>query len=79
MSPEQTRGQGVDKRSDIWAFGCVLYEMLTGRLAFRGETISDTIVEILEREPDWSALPRTRPRRFDACWSAALSRIQGNA
>ena len=55
MSPEQARGKAVDKRTDIWAFGCVVYEMLTGRPAFRGETVSDTIAAILEREPDWSA------------------------
>ena len=61
MSPEQARSHGVDKRSDIWAFGCVLYEMLTGQLAFRGETVSDTIVAILQREPDWSALPTNTP------------------
>ena len=61
MSPEQARGRTVDKRSDIWAFGCVLYEMLTGRLAFPGETLSDTIVAILERSPDWSALPVATP------------------
>jgi serine/threonine protein kinase/Tol biopolymer transport system component len=57
MSPEQARGLAVDKRTDIWAFGCVLYEMLTGRAAFRGETISDTIAAILDREPAWDALP----------------------
>jgi len=51
----------LDKRADIWAFGCVLYEMLTGRVAFAGETVSDTIGKILEREPDWSALPPTTP------------------
>jgi eukaryotic-like serine/threonine-protein kinase len=61
MSPEQARGQAVDKRSDIWAFGCVLYEMLVGRAAFSGQTISDHIVAILEREPDWSALPAALP------------------
>ena len=61
MSPEQARGKPVDKRSDVWAFGCVLYEMLTGRAAFDGETVSDTIVAILERQPDWSALPATTP------------------
>ena len=61
MSPEQARGQVVDKRTDIWAFGCVLYEMLTGRVAFAGETVSDTIGKILEREPDWSALPAATP------------------
>jgi serine/threonine protein kinase/Tol biopolymer transport system component len=61
MSPEQSRGQAVDKRTDIWAFGCVLYEVLTGRVAFRGETMSDTIAAILRREPDWAALPATTP------------------
>ena len=61
MSPEQARGQPVDKRTDIWAFGCVLYEMLTGRRAFDGQTMSDTIARILEREPDWAALPRATP------------------
>ena len=61
MSPEQARGLPVDKRTDIWAFGCVLYEMVTGRAAFAGETISDVIARILEREPDWSALPATIP------------------
>jgi Tol biopolymer transport system component len=63
MSPEQARGYSVDKRSDIWAFGCVLYEMLTGRLAFPGDTVSDTIAKILEGEPDWSALPAATPAR----------------
>ena len=61
MSPEQARGLPVDKRTDIWAFGCVLYEMLTGRVAFAGDTVSDTIAKILEREPDWSALPAATP------------------
>jgi serine/threonine protein kinase/Tol biopolymer transport system component len=61
MSPEQSRGHTVDKRTDIWAFGCVLYEMLTGRAAFAGETIADTIAAILEREPDFSKLPATTP------------------
>ena len=61
MSPEQARGQAVDKRTDVWAFGCVLYEMLTGTRAFSGDTISDTIAAILNREPDWAALPPTLP------------------
>ena len=62
MSPEQARGQAVDKRTDIWAFGCVLFEMLTGRRAFDGDTVTDTLVRVLEREPDWTALPPAHPR-----------------
>ena len=61
MSPEQARGQTVDKRTDIWAFGCVLYEMLTGRAPFAGDTVSDTLAAILNREPDWAALPAATP------------------
>jgi eukaryotic-like serine/threonine-protein kinase len=61
MSPEQARGKAVDKRTDIWAFGCVLYEIITGRRAFDGETSSDVIASILEREPDFSRLPAATP------------------
>jgi serine/threonine-protein kinase len=61
MSPEQTRGQNVDKRTDVWAFGCVLFEMLTGKRAFDGATVSDTIARILERDVDWSAVPANTP------------------
>jgi Tol biopolymer transport system component len=61
MSPEQARGQAVDKRTDVWAFGCVVYEMLTGRLAFPGATMSDTMAAILRNEPDWTALPPALP------------------
>ena len=61
MSPEQARGKAIDKRTDVWAFGCVVYEMLTGRAAFAGDTLSDTIAAILEREPDWSVLPAATP------------------
>jgi serine/threonine-protein kinase len=61
MSPEQARGKPVDKRADIWAFGCVLYEMLARRRAFSGETASDTIAAILEREPSWDQLPDAIP------------------
>jgi serine/threonine protein kinase len=61
MSPEQARGLTVDKRTDIWAFGCVLFEMLTGRAAFAGETVTDTLAAILDREPDWMGLPAAAP------------------
>jgi serine/threonine protein kinase len=61
MSPEQARGQPVDKRTDIWALGCVLYELLTGRAVFARETITDTLAAVLEREPDWSLLPHDAP------------------
>ena len=61
MSPEQARGRSVDKRADIWAFGCVLYEGLTGRRAFHGETVSDTLAHILKGEPDWKLLPHDTP------------------
>ena len=59
MSPEQARGQAVDKRTDIWAFGCVLFEMLAGRRPFEGETMTDTLVQVLEREPDWARPARS--------------------
>jgi len=61
MSPEQARGKTVDKRADIWAFGAVLFEMLTSRRAFPGEDITDTIVSVVSKEPDWSALPAATP------------------
>ena len=61
MSPEQAKGRPADKRSDVWAFGCVLFEMLTGRRAFEGEDVSDTLAAILRGEPDWNALPAAVP------------------
>jgi len=63
MAPEQARGKAVDRRADIWALGVMLFEMLTGRQLFAGETVSDTIARILERQPDWDALPARTPRR----------------
>jgi eukaryotic-like serine/threonine-protein kinase len=61
MSPEQARGKAVDRRTDVWAFGAVLYEMLAGRKAFGGETVSDTLAAVLKTDPDWSALPADTP------------------
>jgi Tol biopolymer transport system component/predicted Ser/Thr protein kinase len=63
LSPEQARGKAVDRRTDIWSWGCVLYECLTGRMAFQGETVSDTVAAILKQEPDWAALPGGLPPR----------------
>jgi len=63
MSPEQAKAKSVDRRADIWAFGCVLYEMLTGRQAFTGETVTDTLASIIKEEPDWKLLPATTPMR----------------
>src|SRR5882672_5158437 len=64
MSPEQARGKVVDRRADIWAFGCLLFECLTGHPAFQGETVSDVIARVLEREPDGEALPASAPTRL---------------
>ncbi len=62
MSPEQAKGRAADKRSDVWAFGCVLYELLTGKRAFEANDVSDTLAFVISKEPDWSALPeRTAP------------------
>ena len=61
MAPEQARGKTVDKRADIWAFGCVLYEMVTGRRAFPADEVSDTLAMVLMKEPDWSRVPSATP------------------
>jgi serine/threonine protein kinase len=61
MSPEQAMGKSVDKRTDVWSFGCILYECLTGRRAFGGETVTETIAAILKSDPDWSSIPLETP------------------
>src|SRR6202049_3989128 len=61
MSPEQARGKAVDKRTDIWAFGCVLYELLTGKAAFQGDDITEILASVVKSEPDWTALPAEIP------------------
>jgi Tol biopolymer transport system component len=67
MSPEQARGKPVDKRADIWAFGVVLYEMLTGQRLFEGETVSDTLIEVATKEPDWDRVPAKVRRLLRRC------------
>ncbi len=61
MSPEQAKGRQADKRSDVWAFGAVLYEMLSGQRAFKGDDVSDTLAAVLRQDIDWTALPASTP------------------
>ena len=72
MSPEQARGRDLDQRTDVWAFGCCLYEALTGKLAFTGDTVPDTLTEVLGNEPDWGALPKDTPSRLRLLLSRML-------
>ena len=74
MSPEQAKGRPADKRSDIWAFGCVLYEMLTGRRVFEGEDVSDTLAAVLRGTPDWSVLPQSTPANARTILKSCLER-----
>jgi len=77
MSPEQVRGLEVDARTDIWAFGCVLYELLAGQRAFRGQTISDVLARVLEREPDWKDLPVATPAKVRSLLAECLEKDPG--
>jgi serine/threonine protein kinase len=79
MSPEQARGKVVDRRTDVWAFGCVLYEMLTGRRLFEGDNITDVLGAIGHRDPDWTALPATRLKPSARCSSGACGRTPTGA
>ena len=74
MSPEQARGRTVDKRSDIWAFGCVLYEMLTGAPAFAGDSVGDVLANVIKTEPDWTALPADTPGALRLCLRRCLQK-----
>ena len=72
MAPEQAKGRAADKRSDVWAFGCVLFEMLTGKRAFEGEDMSETLAAVLRGEPDWSAIPGDVPPNVRALITGCL-------
>ena len=74
MSPEQARGKTVDQRTDVWAFGCVLYEALTGKKPFEGETVTDTLAAVVRAEPEWSALPQTTPSSIRRLLRRALTK-----
>ena len=74
MSPEQAKGRAADKRSDVWAFGCVLFEMLTGKRAFEGEDASDTLAGILRGDPEWSALPKSTPAHVREILTGCLAK-----
>ena len=78
MSPEQAKGKPADKRSDVWAFGCVLFEMLTGKRAFDGEDLTDVVAAVVRGEPDWKALPADCARaRAHASERLSRERSQG--
>lgn len=74
MSPEQAKGRAIDRRSDIWAFGCVLFEMLTGKMVFSGETVTDTLAEIIKAEPDWRLLPANTPKSIRTLLQRCLTK-----
>src|SRR5262249_3849895 len=83
MSPEQAKGRSVDRRTDVWAFACILYEMLTGRRAFEGEDVTDTIAAVVRGEPDWKALPADVPAQIRLLLKRCLekdrrARVAGN-
>ena len=77
MSAEQASGKAVDRRTDIWAFGVVLFEMLTGRRPFAGETVTETLASVLKNEPDWSSLPSTAGKTCGGSFADACKKTQG--
>ena len=78
MAPEQAKGKPVDRRADIWAFGCVVYEMLTGQRAFKGEDVTDTIAAVVTKEPDWTRLPASTPASVERLLRRCLQKRIAN-
>ncbi len=76
MSPEQAQGKPVDKSTDIWSFGCLLYEMLTGQKAFEGNTVTEIIASVLKTDPDWDRVSAKVPRAVHRLLKSCLSRKQ---
>ena len=79
MAPEQARGRNVDHRADIWAFGCVLFEMLTGRRPFEGDEIADVLARVIQSEPDWSLLPAATPSALTTLLKRCLRKDRASA
>jgi eukaryotic-like serine/threonine-protein kinase len=77
MSPEQAKGRVADKRSDVWAFGCVVYEMVTGRRAFAGDDVTEVLANVLKTEPDWTATTGLMPPRLRRLLAHTLDRNAG--
>jgi serine/threonine-protein kinase len=78
MSPEQAKGRAVDRRSDVWSLGCVVFEMLSGRRAFEGDDVADTLANVLKSQPEWNALPPSIPAAIRTVLQRCLEKDRGS-